>query len=109
MDGSKKEAALPRLSETLLAPIPDEAAAEALELDQMWSFVLKKTRKRWRWIALSGRTRQVGACVIGDGRAAICRPLWERIPQANFQAHCYTDLWGSLSTGHPGATAHGCR
>ncbi len=64
-----------------------------MELDELWSFVLKKSRKRWIWIALSRRTRQVVAYVVGDRSAATCRKLWKRIPAAYQTAHCYTDFW----------------
>ncbi|MBN8589066.1 MAG: hypothetical protein J0L94_12180, partial [Rhodothermia bacterium] len=32
---------------------------DVLELDELWSFVCKKVQKRWVWIALCRRTRQV--------------------------------------------------
>jgi hypothetical protein len=38
----KKVAELPDLSQTLVA-----VADPVLELDELWSFVLKKARKRW--------------------------------------------------------------
>ncbi|MFN0107492.1 MAG: IS1 family transposase [Blastocatellia bacterium] len=66
MSGSKKEAALPGLSETLVVPEPEDKTATELELDELWSFVFKKSRKRWIWIALCRRTRQVVAFVGSD-------------------------------------------
>ena len=72
---------------------PDAKAASELELDELWSFVFKKSRKRWIWIALSRRTRQVVAYVIGDRSQATCRKLWQRIPEPYRSAHCYTDFW----------------
>lgn len=44
-------------------------------------------------MALSGRTRQVVAYVIGDRSEATCRKLWERIPAGYRAAHCYTEFW----------------
>ena len=73
--------------------VTDDIAATELELDELWSFVLKKSRKRWIWIALCRWSRQVVAYVIGDRSAATCRKLWERIPAAYRTAHCYTDCW----------------
>lgn len=64
-----------------------------LELDELWSFVLKKDCKRWVWIALCRQTRQIVAFVIGDRSAATCRKLWRLIPRGYRQAHCYTDFW----------------
>ncbi len=81
------------MAATLVAPAPDDAEALALELDELWSFVLKKTRKRWIWIALCRATHQVVAYVIGDRSRATCQRLWERIPAAYQQGHCYSDFW----------------
>lgn len=89
----KKADRLPELSTTLVAPDPDDAAAAVLELDEMWSFVLKKARKRWIWIALCRATRQVVAYVIGDRSEATCQKLWARVPAAYRTAHCYSDFW----------------
>lgn len=84
----KKVAHLPALEETLV-----EVADPVLELDELWSFVLKKARKRWIWIALCRQTRQVVAYVVGDRSAKTCRRLWNRLPDGYRQAHCYTDFW----------------
>ncbi len=80
---------MPELSETLV--VPDEEPT--LELDELWSFVLKKANKRWIWIALCRQTRQVVAFVIGDRSAATCQRLWKQIPAAFRQAHCFSDFW----------------
>jgi insertion element IS1 protein InsB len=93
--GSKKETTLPELSETLIAPtLP---AAIALELDELWSFVLKRANKRWIWIALCRATRQVVAYVVGDRSRATCQKLWEPIPAKYRAAHCYSDFWEAYS------------
>src|SRR5215210_3014346 len=93
--GSKKETTLPELSETLIDPtLP---AAIALELDELWSFVLKRANKRWIWIALCRATRQVVAYVVGDRSRATCQKLWERIPAKYQAAHCYSDFWEAYS------------
>ena len=95
--GSKKELLLPELPETLIKPDPADPTATVLELDELWSFVLKRANKRankrWVWIALCRATRQVVASVVGDRSAATCRKLWEQIPAAYRRAHCYTDFW----------------
>ncbi|MEJ7710647.1 MAG: IS1 family transposase [Pyrinomonadaceae bacterium] len=69
---------LPELSETLVEPDPAEPSATVLELDELWSFVLKKANKRWIWIALCRATRQVVAYVVGDRSAATCQKLWQQ-------------------------------
>lgn len=91
----KKTRALPELSETLAEqPDPDDPEATTLELDELWSFVLKKTRKRWIWLALCRKTRQVVAYFIGDRSEASCRKLWERVPKAYRGGRCYSDFSG---------------
>jgi IS1 family transposase len=87
----KKDAELPALSTTLFQPT--NATKLELELDELWSFVLKKEQKRWVWIALCRQTRQVVAFVIGDRSTVTCRKLWRQIPPVYRQAHCYTDFW----------------
>ena len=74
-------------------PDPERPETLELELDELWSFVLKKARKRWIWIALCRATRQVVAYVIGDRSQASCRQLWERIPAAYKSGHCFSDFW----------------
>ncbi len=94
----KKVTQLPELSTTLL-----EVADPVLELDELWSLVLKKTRKRWIWIALCRQTRQVVAFVIGDRSEQTCRHLWAAIPEVFRRAHCYTDFWAAYSSVLPAA------
>jgi len=82
------------LSDTLVEPDLDrDPDATALELDELWSFVLKKARKRWVWLALCRSTRQVVAYAIGNRSGATCRRLWERIPKAYRGGCCYSDFW----------------
>ena len=88
---------MPPLSETLIEPNPEDREATTLELDELWSFVLRKARKRWIWIALCRKTRQVVAYFIGDRSQASCQKLWERIPDAYRNAHCYSDFWEAYS------------
>ena len=69
----KKAATLPQLRDTLVVPDPDDPNATTLELDELCSFVLKKARKRWVWLALCRSTRQeVVAYAIGSRGAATC-------------------------------------
>ena len=84
-------------------PDADDPEATALELDELWSFVLKKARKRWIWIALCRKTRQVVAYFIGDRSQSSCQKLWERIPEAYRQAYCYSDFWEAYSLVIPSA------
>jgi IS1 family transposase len=64
-----------------------------LELDELWSFVARRKNKRWVWLALCRRTRQIVAYAIGDRSERTCRLLWERIPLALRRALVFTDFW----------------
>ena len=79
------------MSETLVEPGPEEAVT--LELDELWSFVLKRANKRWVWVALCRATRQVVAYVVGDRSRATCQKLWAAVPPAYRRAHCFSDFW----------------
>ena len=91
----KKAANLPALSETVIVPDANDADATILELDELWSFVLKKTNQAWIWIALCRKTRQVVACALGDRSKEACRILWNSIPEAYRAGHCFTDFWSA--------------
>ncbi|MFL6285010.1 MAG: IS1 family transposase, partial [Pyrinomonadaceae bacterium] len=71
---------------------PDPEEAVALELNELWSFVLKRADKRWIWIALCRATRQVVAYAIGDRSRVTCQRLWAAIPSAYRRGHCFTDF-----------------
>ena len=92
------------LSEELSSTLAEPEADEVVELDEVWSFVLKKANKRWIWIALSRRTRQVVAYVIGDRSEKTCRKLWERIPVAYRTAQTYSDFWEAYRNVFPEET-----
>jgi insertion element IS1 protein InsB len=81
--------ALPPLETTLA----DARLDDVLELDELWSFVLKKANKRWVWVALCRRTRQIVAHFIGDRSEASCLQLWRRIPLAYKRCHSFSDFW----------------
>ena len=66
---------------------------DVLELDELWSFVLKKSQKHWIWIALCRRTRQVVAFTIGDRSEATCRELWNQIPAAYKLCASFSGFW----------------
>lgn len=104
---------LPDLKDTLAPPQTNDG----LELDELWSFVLKKAAKRWLWLALCRRTRQVVAFVIGDRSDETCRRLGNKIPASYRTCHSFSDFWAAYqkvfsSAPHPsvgkesGETAH---
>jgi IS1 family transposase len=78
-----------------------EASAEELmiytlesEIDEMLSFVGKKTNKQWISIALDVRSRQIIAFHVGDRSGQSAKALWQSIPEWYRQhATFYTDGW----------------
>ena len=77
----------------MIAPEANDGEATVLELDELWSFVLKKTNQAWIWIALCRKTRQVVAYAVGDRSEKTCCRLWEAIPSEYRPSHCFTDFW----------------
>jgi len=67
---------------------------EALELDEMWTFVGRKKRKVWLWLAVERARRRIVAWVLGRRDAATARRLWLARPP-RYHRHCwsFTDLW----------------
>jgi insertion element IS1 protein InsB len=68
------------------------------EVDEMWSFVGRKSNKQWIWIAMDARSRQIIAFYVGDRSRKSARKLWESIPR-NYRekATFYTDDWQSYN------------
>jgi len=75
-----------------------------LELDELWSFVRFRKNKRWIWIVLCRRTRQIVAFVIGDRSAKTCAKLWKRIPAAYRRCHSFSDFWDAYEKVFPEET-----
>ena len=75
-----------------------------LELDEVWSFVLRRSNKRWLWLALCRRTRQIVAFVIGDRSEASCYKLWQAIPQSYQHCHTFSDFWQAYQQVFPAQT-----
>lgn len=88
-----------------------------MELDELWSFVAKKTNNVWIWLACFRKTRQIVGYALGDRDEATCRKLWRSIPAKYRRGACYTDFWKAyqavipvtkhrLSGKETGQTAH---
>jgi len=71
--------------------MPEEE--KVLELDELWSFVYRKSDKVWVWLALCRQTRQVVAFVTGDRSRATCKRLWQSVPESYKASSCYSDFW----------------
>ena len=91
---------LPALEETLVKWEP----GDVLELDELWSFVLKKSQKRWVWLALCRRTRQIVAFVIGDRSEDACHKLWNQIPAPYKRCATFSDFWKAYQNVFPEET-----
>jgi insertion element IS1 protein InsB len=96
-----------RTPPTLRATLLPVQADDRLELDEVWSFVRKRVWKRWLWVALCRRTRQVIAFVIGDRSERTCRRLWRRIPAAYRRCVSFSDFWDAYAAVFPVET-HRC-
>lgn len=66
-----------------------------LQADEMWSFVGRKTCKRWIWIVFDPIHRVVVAYHIGDRSDRSARALYEKIPNRLRSCKFETDDWGS--------------
>jgi len=94
---------LPSLEESLQEAKPDDV----LELDELWSFVYSKDNKRWVWIALCRRTRQVVAYYVGDRSAESANELWKRIPEKYRGCNSFSDYWEAYNNVFPNNEAVG--
>lgn len=77
-----------------------------LELDEMWTFVGCKKRKKWLWLAVERHTRRIVAWVLGERGRATARRLWKALPAAYRTGTWYfTDEWEAYRSVLP-AQAH---
>jgi IS1 family transposase len=77
---------------------------DKLEVDEVWSFVGKKAKKRWLWTALCRRTRQIVAFALGDHSTRTCRRLWRQIPPAYQRCRSFSDFWETYRNVFPAKT-----
>jgi len=69
-----------------------------LECDEIWSFVGKKRRQQWIWLALDRTTREIVSMAIGARTKALARCLWKKLPAVYRQcAVCFTDFWDAYA------------
>ena len=70
--------------------------SEALELDEMCTFVGRRKRKVWLWLAIERVSRRIVAWVLGCRAATTAQRLWAALPQG-YRRHCryhyHTDQW----------------
>lgn len=95
----------PPCAESATASADQEAPAE-LEVDEMWTFVGRRSHKIWLWLAVERPSRRIVAWVLGCRGAATARRLWQALP-ARYQQHTryYSDEWEAYAKVLP-APAH---
>jgi IS1 family transposase/transposase-like protein len=82
---------LPVIADTLLL----YEVGDVLEIDELWSFVGEKDHKRWVWLALCRRTRQIVAFYIGKRDEDAARQLEQRITYPYTLCPMYTDQYAA--------------
>lgn len=73
---------------------PGASGVEESELDEMWSYVGKKTNPRWLWHAIDRRTGQVLAYVFGRRKDKVFLQLKQLLEPFGIKRYC-TDGWGA--------------
>ena len=79
---------LPRLR------LNQQRAWEALELDELWTFVGRRCGKVWPWLAVERASRRIVAWVTSRRDASSAQRLWHVLP-LRYRRHCwfFTDLF----------------
>lgn len=72
----------------------EETAVEESELDEMWSYVGKKTKPRWLWHAIDHQTGRVLAYVFGRRKDEVFLKLKKLLEPFGIRKYC-TDGWGA--------------
>jgi insertion element IS1 protein InsB len=63
-------------------------------MDEMWSFVQKKTNQRWLWHAIDRQTGQVLAYVLATHEDAALKQLQQLLAPFSI-TRFYTNSWGA--------------
>ena len=79
---------------------PKASGVEESELEQMWSYVGKKTNPRWLWHAIDRKTGQVLAYVFGRRADEVFLQLKKLLLPFGIKRYC-TDGWGAYETNLP--------
>jgi insertion element IS1 protein InsB len=74
------------------------------ELDEMWSYVARKSNPRWLWHAIDHRTGKVLAYVFGRRKDEVFLKLKELLEPFGITTY-YTDGWGTYER-HINAEQH---
>lgn len=78
-----------------------------IECDEMWSFVGKKKKQFYIWLAIDRQTREIVGCYIGNRTYRSCEKLWQSLPPVYRQcAVAYTDFWQAYKKVLPSKRHH---
>ncbi len=92
-----------------VVPCAEEIEIFCVEADELWSFVARRENKRWIWLVLERRTRQIVALHIGDRSADSAVRLWAKVPlEIKAQALVLTDCWDAYALAIPTAQHVAC-
>ncbi len=72
----------------------EETGVQESELDEMWSYVGKKTNPRWLWHAIDRLTGQVLAYAFGRRKDEVFLKLKKLLESFGIKRYC-TDGWGA--------------
>ncbi|WP_223847428.1 IS1 family transposase [Hymenobacter montanus] len=79
---------------------PKKAQKKCWEaLDELWTFVGRKKRKLWRWLAVERASRRIVAWTLGGRGEAAARRLWHHLPR-RYRRYCwyFTDEWKACAS-----------
>jgi len=82
----------------------EEAVIEESELDEMWSYVGKKSNPRWLWHAIDRKSGKVLAYVFGRRKDEVFLQLKKLLEPFGIERYC-TDGWGAYKR-HLAAEVH---
>lgn len=77
--------------------VDNKEVNDVIEFDELCGFCQNKKNKQWLWAALSRRTRQIVAYVIGDRSEETFKRLIRKIPLNYLKCVSYSDYWKSYA------------
>ena len=78
----------------------DIVKIEEIELDEMWSFVGKKSNQRWLWHAIDHNTHEVLAYHFGERKDKAFQALQQKLNCFDIDFY-FTDDWGAYERNLP--------
>ncbi|WP_425387747.1 IS1 family transposase [Deinococcus peraridilitoris] len=69
-----------------------------IECDELATFVGRKDRQVWIWLAMERKTRRIVGCFVGPRDAVGAFGLWEHMATPFLDAVCHTDKLGAYKS-----------